>query len=134
MTDAKHMPERFDMPLWSEVRDYVATIETLTSQLRARLGLSDSDKARLRADPASELDLRASYEEFLQNDETFPHLLRRSAFVFVMTYLEVQLETLCGAMRAVKGSRFTVGDLAGSGIFRSALYIDRVWGVQIRGL
>ena len=67
-----------------QLRDYLAAVERFISDSAGLLPLSVEERARLREDPAAELEIEVGYEEFIETCDVFPEILRRSVFVFVL--------------------------------------------------
>ncbi len=63
-------------------------------------------------------------------DFYFPLALNYSFVVLVFIELETKLMELCGLLRDLRHSSFSVKDITGRGVEKYALYIERVGGIK----
>jgi len=127
----------FDTTIWVEVDDYLSHVEKLIALSIKRLRLTDDEKELILRADLDEIEKRGvdalmRYEQCYPILKTYPGLLRRAAFVFVMTFLETQLEELCDLVQSADHTTFSVRDLAKQGTDRVALFLERVRGINIK--
>jgi hypothetical protein len=112
--------------LWSQLRRYVETVEAFIAQSDDRLPLTAEQRTVLLKEPERELEMPLGYEELIEATEIFPQVLRRSAFVLIMTLLETMLNELCEALQRWSENPVSVYDMQGRGIQRAVQYIRLV--------
>ena len=88
----------------------------------------------MAADSFEELELEFGYEDYIEITEVFPNVLRRSAFVFVLTLFESELNEACEKIQEEFCARFSVYDIRGQGLQRAATYIHKLTDVRVTQL
>jgi hypothetical protein len=61
----------------------------------------------------------------------FPNLQRRSGLITLYSFLEHELEQLCGLFVETEKMKLSLNDIRGTGIERSSLFLEKVVGLQI---
>ena len=125
----------YDLPfLWDHERSFIETVEGFIEAASEAIPLSEEERARLRADPDFQDDLEFPYWVLLEQTEIFPSTLRRSGFISTMILVESALEMICGHLQFLTQNPISVRELRGSGIIRSAQYIQTTAGFDIASL
>jgi hypothetical protein len=118
--------------MWRSSRRYLDLLEKFIFSLREEITLNDNEIKDLLSFPEKELDYDLSFEEVIENIETFPAVLRRTAFLTIFILLETNLNNICDHLQSKHKCPFSVYDLKGSGITRAANFINSTHGFEIK--
>ncbi|WP_248925535.1 hypothetical protein [Paenibacillus hamazuiensis] len=102
------------------IEEETISIEQGIEELIANAPETKKETLRTSLDDSEVFHLKYSY----------PPILRKSLFISIYSYLEVELNNLCNKIKENKNLTLSVKDIKGAGIERAAVYLSKVVHIE----